>query len=247
MKSKKNILLLTCNFIRYLCSILFTMNNLPLYISITFIGTTLLSIWLFLRAANYSKKTFILILLWGVFQTIIGTSGFYIITNVFPPRFPLLILPAVLLIIFLFNSTSGKKFIDNLNLEKLTLVHVVRVPVEIVLFWLFLQKTIPELMTFEGRNFDILAGITAPIMYYFVFVKHSFNKKILLIWNILCLILLLNIVINAILSVPTIFQQFAFEQPNIAILYFPFNLLPSVVVPLVFFSHLVAIRQILSK
>jgi hypothetical protein len=57
----------------------------------------------------------------------------------------------------------------------------------------------------------------------------------------------MNIVLNAVLSVPTAFQQFAFDQPNIAILYFPFNLLPAVVVPLVLLSHLVVIRQLLNN
>jgi hypothetical protein len=57
--------------------------------------------------------------------------------------------------------------------------------------------------------------------------------------------LLINIVVNAALSAPSVVQQFAFEQPNIAILYFPFNLLPAVIVPLVLFSHLAAIRQLL--
>jgi hypothetical protein len=40
------------------------------------------------------------------------------------------------------------------------------------------------------------------------------------------------------------FQQFAFDQPNIAVLYFPFIWLPSCVVPLVLLSHLAAIRQL---
>jgi hypothetical protein len=38
---------------------------------------------------------------------------------------------------------------------------------------------------------------------------------------------------------------FAFDQPNIAVLYFPFNWLPSCIVPLVLLSHLAAIRQLL--
>ncbi len=220
------------------------MNNLPIYINITFVCTTILTIWLFFRASNFSKTTLIVLISWTFFQGVVGLSGFYTITTGFPPRFLLVIAPAILLIVYLFNSAKGKQFIDSLNVEKLTILHIIRVPVEIVLFWLFLQKTIPELMTFEGRNFDILAGITAPIIYYFAFVKKNLSKKTLLIWNILCLILLLNIVINALLSAPLAIQQFAFEQPNIAILYFPFNLLPSVVVPLVLVSHLVAIRRL---
>jgi hypothetical protein len=93
-------------------------------------------------------------------------------------------------------------------------------------------------MTFEGRNFDIISGITAPLIYYFGYHQKVLSNKLMLTWNILCIGLLLNIVINAVLSAPFAFQQFAFEQPNIAVLYFPFNWLPSLVVPLVLFAHL---------
>ncbi|HUQ96495.1 MAG TPA: hypothetical protein VM010_02440, partial [Chitinophagaceae bacterium] len=41
--------------------------------------------------------------------------------------------------------------------------------------------------------------------------------------------------------------QLAFDQPDIAVLYFPFVLLPGVVVPVVLLSHLAAIRQLLVK
>lgn len=104
---------------------------------------------------------------------------------------------------------------------------------------------IPELMTFEGRNFDIISGISAPLIYYFGFVQKRLSNKIIIIWNVLCLMLLFNIVINAVFSAPFPFQKFAFDQPNIAILYFPFNWLPSCVVPIVLFSHIVVIRQLL--
>lgn len=223
------------------------MNNLPSYINIVFICITLLTLWLFFRAANYSKTSLFILTFWVIFQSFMGVFGFYYNLDSFPPRFLLLIVPAIIFIIVLFNTAKGQAFIDKLSIEKLTLLHTIRIAVEIVLLWLFLQKKIPQLMTFEGRNFDILSGITAPIVYYLVFVKHLMSKKMLLFWNFACLALLLNIVINALLSAPLPFQQFAFEQPNIAILYFPFNLLPSVVVPLVLFAHLVTIRRLLKK
>jgi len=99
-------------------------------------------------------------------------------------------------------------------------------------------------MTFEGRNFDILAGLSTPFIAYFGFTKKTIGRKFLLAWNIICLLLLLNIVVNAILSAPFVFQQFAFDQPNIAILYFPFVWLPGFIVPVVLFSHLVLIRRL---
>ncbi len=221
------------------------LHAVPAYVAISFVATTLLTIWLFFRATNHAKPTLIILFSWSIVQSLIALSGLYLDTSAIPPRILLSLLPVFILIALLFNTKKGKKFINSLSLEKLTLLHIIRVPVEIVLYWLFLSKAIPELMTFTGRNFDILAGITAPITYYFVFVKKTMNHKILLAWNIICLLLLINIVINAILASPVPFQQFAFEQPNIAILYFPYNLLPSVVVPLVLFSHLVAIRKLL--
>ena len=73
------------------------------------------------------------------------------------------------------------------------------------------------------------------------------SRKALLVWNILGLLLLLNIVVIAVLSAPFRFQLLGFEQPNIAILYFPFIWLPCCIVPLVLFSHLAAIRQLTRK
>ena len=45
----------------------------------------------------------------------------------------------------------------------------------------------------------------------------------------------------------TPFQQFGFDQPNIAMLYSPFVWLPCFIVPTVLFSHLVCIRKYLKK
>ena len=221
-------------------------SSLPMYVNIAFIITTLLTIFLFYKATNNSKTTLVIIFLWILLQATLSLSGFYTITNTFPPRFALLALPAILFIIGLFVSEKGRVYIDSLDMRTLTLLHVIRIPVEICLYWLFLHKAIPQLMTFEGRNFDIIAGLTAPLIFYFGYVKNYIGKPILLLWNFICLGLLLNIVVNAILSAPSAFQQFGFEQPNTAIIYFPFVWLPSCVVPLVLFAHLTSIRKLLS-
>jgi len=223
------------------------MTNLPSYISIIFTLTTIITIALFYKAAHQSKTFIVIVFAWVALQTLLGLKLFYTITNTIPPRLLLLALPALVFIALLFLTAKGKAFIDSLDIKYLTILHIIRVPVELVLLWLSLYKVIPQLMTFEGRNFDILAGITAPVVYYFAFVKNGLRKQVVLAWNFICLGLLLNIVVNAVLAVPTPFQQFAFDQPNIAILYFPYNLLPAVVVPLVLLSHLAAIRQLLKK
>lgn len=221
------------------------MNNLPFYIYAVFGLTLFLAFFLFYKATGNSRKFLIIASGWLILQSLISYSGFYLDEKTVPPRFALLVLPPLLLIVSLFVFKSGRKFIDQLDIKTLTLFHLIRIPVEIVLFWLFMHKMVPEIMTFEGRNFDILSGITAPLIWYFGFVKKKLHPKIILAWNFLCLALLLNIVFHAIFSVQTSFQIFAFDQPNRAILYFPFALLPAFLVPLVLCSHLVSIRQLI--
>jgi hypothetical protein len=146
-----------------------------------------------------------------------------------------------------FATRKGRAFLDELNLPTLTFFHIIRIPVELVLFWLFISNTIPEAMTFHGRNFDILSGISALFIYYFGFVKKKLSKPVLVAWNLICFALLINVVAAAILSLPARFTQFGFEQPSIALGYFPFVLLPAVLVPLVVLSTVAAIKQLLKK
>lgn len=222
-------------------------ENLPLYISSGFILVTIITIVLFYKAASNNISVLIILVAWIGIQSAISLTGFYLNTISIPPRFIFLIGPPLLLIVILFLTKRGRKFIDGLNLKTLTWLHIVRIPVELTLLLLFLNKSVPQLMTFEGRNFDILSGLSAILVALFLFKGNVPNRRFLLVWNFICLGLLFNIVINAVLSAPFPFQQFAFDQPNIAVLYFPFVLLPGCIVPLVLFSHLASIRQLLLK
>jgi len=221
------------------------MSNVPSYVSVIFGITTFITVYLFGRAAGNSKATIPILLAWLILQAIVSMKGFYTVTDSMPPRFVLLIWPPLLLIILLFLIPGGRKYIDSLDSKILTYLHTIRIPVEIVLFWLFLYKQVPQLMTFEGRHFDILSGFSAPFVAYFGYSKKKLSRTILLAWNFICLGLLINIVIIAALSAPFSIQQFAFDQPDVAVLYFPFTWLPCCVVPIVLLSHLASIRELL--
>jgi hypothetical protein len=231
-------------------------DNLPTYITLTFGLTTLATLALFIRTIRSAhsetiqkKSTPILICLtgWLTLQAVLTLNNKYNTdTSSFPPKIMLLgILPPVLTIILLFTTLKGREFADGLPLRNLTFLNIVRIPVEMVLFWLFLNHAVPGLMTFEGQNFDIIAGITAPFIAWFGFTKQIISKKAILIWHLICLALLANIVVHALLSAPSPIQKLAFEQPNIAILNFPFSWLPTFIVPVVLFCHLVSIRQLI--
>ncbi len=223
------------------------MEKVSTILDVFFILTTILVVWQFYRASNKSKKFLLIVFIWMTLQFFLGRTNFYENENAIPPRFILLIIPAFALTIFLFLTVGGRNFIDSLNLKQLTLLHTIRIPVEIALYYLFIAKVIPQIMTFEGRNFDIVAGLTAPFIFYFGFIKNKISDKLLIVWNVISLSLLVNIIIIAFLSAKTPLQQFAFDQPNIALGHFPFNWLPSVIVPLVLFSHLTSLRQLIMR
>ncbi|MBP7808449.1 MAG: hypothetical protein KA163_04095 [Bacteroidia bacterium] len=230
-------------------------ENLPTYISITFGLTTFATLFLFYWSVKNSAATAIKSLgtkillggiIWLAIQALLAFNSVYNSnTDSLPPKIVVFgLFPIILLIVLLFITKKGKQFIDSLPLVNTTYIHIVRIPVEIVLFWLFVNEKVPEIMTFEGRNFDILSGISAPLIAYFGFTKGKLKKKLILIWNLICLGLLFNIVIHAVLAAPFPFQQIAFDQPNVAVLNFPFVWLPTFIVPVVLFAHLVSIRQL---
>jgi branched-subunit amino acid transport protein len=104
---------------------------------------------------------------------------------------------------------------------------------------------VPELMTFKGRNYDILVGISALLVGLLVFKKHVSTQGLLL-WNVVGLFFVCFILINGILSAELPFQQFAFDQPNRALSYFPYVFLPAIVVPIVIYTHITDIMKLKS-
>ena len=218
-------------------------DQLPGYINIVFILTTLLTILLFLKAINFQKTGIIILLTLLIFQGFLSYNGFYQL----PLRIPVLVMPSLLIIIILLSGKFSKKWLPAVSLPWLTALHIIRIPVEMVLFWLYKEKQIPVNMTFEGWNYDIVSGITSLPMIWISFSNSSIKKKILLGWNFICLGLLITIVTIAVLSAKLPIQQWGFDQPNVAIQHFPFAWLPSVIVPIVLMVHLASIRLILKS
>lgn len=210
---------------------------------ISFILITVLTVALFYFATGNNKIVLMFFSVWALFIGTLSYIGFFENTSSLPPRFVLAILPTFFFAYYFIKNIA----IEKIKLHYMIAIHMVRLPVELTLFELFLQKRIPIIMTFEGWNFDILMGISAIFMLIYLFIKkETVNKMVFKAWNIIGICFLTIIVSTAILSAPTIIQQFAFDQPNIGVLAFPFTFLPSVVVPIVLMSHIFCLK-ILNK
>lgn len=221
-------------------------ENLPIWIDWVFIFTVLLTIGWFHFANGKPQKLTLVIIIWSMGQAILAHSGFYQRTELMPPRFLIVIIPVLAFIIFGLTKKRLNWITENRQIELSTFLHTIRIPVEIVLFYLFVNEMVPELMTFDGRNYDILAGLSAPII-GILWSKKYIGRKTLIVWNIIALLSVLSIFANGILSSELPIQMFGFEQPNKAINYFPFILLPATIVPIVIYTHITDIIKLCNK
>lgn len=177
---------------------------------------------------------------WAALLAVGSLSGFTSNFVLFPANAaPVILIPLITILLVVFSGKMAHllQFIPEKALVNL---QVFRVFVEVLLWALFIQGLVPEQMTFEGRNFDVLSGLTAPLVAWGLVGK----KKWMVVWHVLCLGLLINIVGTALLSMPTPFRIFPQEPANTIVLDFPFILLPGFLVPLAYGLHFLALRQL---
>ncbi|WP_282074185.1 hypothetical protein [Maribacter aquivivus] len=203
-----------------------------------FLLITFLTLFLFYTGTGKNIRIVLIFIAW---QILIGILSYFEVFKEKPLLFPLAIIATTLLSFLSFKMVS----IEKLNTNYLLGIHIIRIPVELCLYQLFLKDQIPEIMTFTGWNFDILIGLSAVVILIYQYVKKkNLARQYFLFWNVIGLFFLSVIVIIAILSSPLPIQQFAFEQPNIALLEFPYSFLPTCIVPIVFISHFLLIKHL---
>lgn len=175
----------------------------------------------------------------------LGFAGFFAEFDTIPPRFPLMMVPPLVVIIRLASSPKASAILRQVPLAWLTAVQSFRIVMELLLWLGYLGFFVPKQMTFEGLNFDVLVGLTAPLIAWMVFAKEKWPRGAGIAWNLLSLALLVNILTIAVLSAPTPFQVFTAAPANTFIANFPFTWLPGFVVPFALFCHVVSLKQLL--
>lgn len=187
--------------------------------------------------ASPNKMIIIPMMIWSF--ALSAVSSFNIFLS-FPPSFVLILVSVLLLSISYYRLSKNV----GLNVYYLLGIHIIRIPIEFIIFQLFKHKMLPIEMTFLGWNYDLFFGVTAILFLVF----SSLNPRILTsalfkVWNILGICSLLQVVVIGILSSPLPLQTMAFDQPNIAVLQFPYVLLPTIIVPIVILSHFHLLRK----
>jgi hypothetical protein len=192
------------------------------------------------RRKSIFNKVLYAIIGWMSLISALSLTGFLNNFSTFPPRIIIvLIVPLIVMITVTFSSAT-REILAHIPAKNIVRLQVFRVFVEILLWMLVVQNLLPVQMSFEGRNFDVISGLTAPFAAYFLVN----NRAALIAWNFLTLALLINILGIAILSMPTPFRVFMNEPSNTIVTTFPYVWLPGLLVPMAYGLSFLSLRQI---
>jgi hypothetical protein len=183
---------------------------------------------------------------WAIATSILSWSGVLSDFSTFPPKLIMVLIIPLITVIWLIRTKEVKEILIHTPPESIIWIQSFRIVVEILLWRLFVDNLAPIQMTFEGRNFDILSGLTALLVAYLV-ANNKISSPLVIAWNFACLAILVNIVAIAILSMPTPFRVFMNEPSNTIVAKFPIVLLPALLVPLAYWLHFLSLRQYLTK
>jgi hypothetical protein len=196
---------------------------------------------------KFARNFLIAVIGWGVYIYSWSRFGTFSNFEIFPINAaPVILIPLLTILFFSFSKTV-KEILPHIQQENIIKLQVFRFYVEVLLWALFSEALLPVQMTFEGRNFDVVTGVTAVLLTTRIsgfMLLDKLPKGLIILWNTLGLGLLINIVVIAILSMPTPLQYFMNEPANTIVTEFPISLLPAFLVPLAYMLHILSLRKV---
>ena len=201
------------------------------------------------KAKKIRKKRVLLLGLglffWFVYVYLIARSGF-IQDFSLPPRFPiLLIFPAFIFTGVVLYRNRNSTLLAAIPKSWAIYYQTFRIVIESLFVGSVALGLLHPEVTLEGYNYDILFGISAPIVGFMVFNRKIWSSKVALYWNYLGLAVISFIIF---LFITTIFiPSFWGESQALApkeIMTFPFVLVPAFLMPSAVFIHILSIIQL---
>lgn len=174
--------------------------------------------------------------MWFLIALIIGASG--LIASI-PPPFPqaVLVFLVSLLLILLWKSISFGRWSLNVDIRVLLLIHLTRF-VGIYFLILYSRAELPYDFAVIGGWGDIIVAATSLLVLLFSPTSGLIGFVIYFVWNLFGFIDILFVVITA--------GRLAIANPQsmMALTKLPLSLLPTFLVPIIIYSHIVFIIRL---
>ena len=179
----------------------------------------------------------------GVLAVLAG-QGYFLDFQSMPPRLTLAGLLPLAAGLLMLPTHGTRHFLAVTPPERLIYLQSFRIVMEIILWALAVQGRAPKLMTFEGRNIDILVGLTAIPIGWMVVERRAWPVWVAAAWNVVGILILANVVIHAQLALPTPFRAFVTEPSTAFLATFPYIWLVGFLVPFAFWLHAGSLVQL---
>jgi hypothetical protein len=181
---------------------------------------------------------------WLAVTALLARSGVLSDFTAMPPRMMLVLASTIALFTVATTNARARRLLAAAPKHWPVAIQSMRVPIELGLWGLFAAGELPVQMTFEGRNFDVLVGLTAPIAAVAI-ARGRLGTRGAVAWNLASLGLLLNVMGIAITTLPGPLHLDWPGVSNAIVTTAPFVWLPAFLVPVALFGHVLALRQLL--
>ena len=186
--------------------------------------------------------------LWMGLTAIAARSGLLSKPDVFPPPFVVMMVSMLAVAFALGFSSFGKSVAANISFFVLVALQSFRLPLEFVMHHAFEKKIMPIQLSYSGYNFDVITGFGAVVLLILLKLKPQLPKSIIWVWNVWGIYCLIVIAVVAVAGSPIV-RGFGSEPENLNswVLFFPYVWLPTVLVVLAIFGHIIITRKLLQN
>ena len=186
-------------------------------------------------------------LAWLVICSEVATTQWLSDSKASPPGLFLLAMPAWLVALVVTALPATGRAVDRASGFWLVLFQSYRIGVEILLVWLAVNGHIPDAMGFGGLNYDLITGLSAPLVAVMAFRYRIVSWRLVVAWNVGGLILLVTAATTLVLSLHSPWQEIASLRTPVALTRVPYVWLLTFTMPMSFACHLASIRQQLRR
>jgi hypothetical protein len=179
---------------------------------------------------------------WLLVTALLGSSGSLSVWTARPPRILLLPLTAFATMIVVSRTRTAGRLVSRVPRHWPIAAQAFRVAVELAIFGLYLGGRAPVQMTFEGRNLDVLVGLSAPLVAWLVAAQRA-RSSVVVVWNLAGLTMLANVMGTAATSIPGALYLDWSGPPFTALATFPVVWIPAFLAPAAVFLHITSLRQ----
>lgn len=111
---------------------------------------------------------------------------------------------------------------------------------------LYFQGLLPAAFAFSSGIGDMIVGFSAPFVAYLYYLKKTYSKKLVIIWNIIGIADLVIALSVGIIGFPRPIQLVPLEPSTELLSLFPLVIIPLFAVPLALFLHFCSLRALQS-